>query len=154
MSRPSLAVRWRRLRAGWVIARGRGMLPSFYADWPAASFDDLERPLGLLEPATLAPLRGFLESAPASLSYCGAARAGWSVVDGFRALALTFAVSMWALRRRGNGRAPEPADMVRVIGLVDRSHHYPLLCGARHRRRLALLAATGDLERLLVWYAR
>src|SRR5262249_1427034 len=51
--RPSLAQRWRLLRAALAIARGKGSLPAIHPSLPPATFDQLERPLGALSEEVL-----------------------------------------------------------------------------------------------------
>ncbi|QDU60209.1 Flagellin N-methylase [Planctomycetes bacterium Pan216] len=152
--RPSFAKRWELLRAAVRIARGRGEVPRVHPDMPVARFEDLERPLGGLLAEVVGPLNAYLEAMTASLQYCGAGRFGWSVVDGFRALALAFPVGLWVLRWLSQGREPTREDMIRTVCILDRSHFYPLLSGYRHRKRLDVLARQRGLERLIVWYAR
>lgn len=152
--RPTLLQRIAQMRSAWRLARGVGAVPKIHPDLPSTTFDDLEAPLGPLPAEVMDPLNRYLAALTASQQYCGAGRAGWSIVDGFRALAVIFPTTLWALRWVADGRKPTRADMIDVICQIDRSHYYPLLLGARHRRRLHTLAQTGDLERLLIWYAR
>lgn len=152
--RPGMRERVRLFWAGIRMARGKGQVPKIHPDLPPARFDDLEQPLGPLPPEVMQPIQSYFESMAASTQYCGAGRAGWSVVDGFRALALAYPVAMYALRWFSAGRTPTVADAVNVVCLVDRSHYYPLLSGSRHRRRLHLLAKIQQLPRVVVWYAR
>jgi lysine-N-methylase len=152
--RPALFARAGLLVAAVRIALGRGKLPRIHPDFPETTFAELEQPLGALPEAVVAPLARYFASMAASLQYCGAGRFGWSVVDGFRALALAYPVAMWTLRWLARGRAPTEADAVQTLVILDRSHYYPLLAGYRHRQRLRILAGLSDLERLIVWYSR
>lgn len=152
--RPGLAERLRLLWAAVRIARGKGTLPRIHPDLPPADFNDLERPLGSLPAEVLRPIHSYFEAMVASGQYCGAGRAGWSVVDGYRALVFAYPVAMWALRWFSAGREPTVEDAVNVVCIVDRSHYYPLLNGYRHRKRLQTLSRLGDLSRAVVWLAR
>lgn len=152
--RPSLAQRWKLFRAAMSIARGRGEVPSIHPSLPSATFADLERPLGALSEDALRPLDRYFMATAAAMQYCGAGRRGWSVVDGFRALALAYPVAMWALRWLSVGRTPTNADAIQTVVILDRSHYYPLLLGYRHRKRLDVLSQLGELERLIAWYSR
>jgi lysine-N-methylase len=152
--RPGWGERWRLLRAAWSIARGRGRLPRIHPSLPDAGFDDLELPLGSLPADTLAPLVRFFETAVAGVRYCGAARRGWSILEGFRGLALAYPIGLWLLRWVSAGRTPTPEDAVLVAGILDRSHETPFATGWRHRRRVSLLAGTGGLAKLVAWYGR
>jgi lysine-N-methylase len=136
------------------IVRGQGQVPRIHPDFPLARFEDLQQPLGPLPAAVMAPLERYFQAMVGALHYCGGGRFGWSLLDGFRALALTFPVAMWTLRWLSHGRAPTEQDMLHTVSILDRSHYYPLLAGSRHRKRLAALATLEDFEKLLLWYAR
>ena len=152
--RPGLSERWRLLRAAMQIARGRGQLPEIVPGLATATFDALEQPRGALPTEVLQPIARYFETMTAALHYCGSGRFGWSLVDGFRALALAYPVAMWALRWMSVDREPTAQDAVDVVALLDRSHFYPLLGGSRHRRRVRTLAQLGELGPLLAWYAQ
>lgn len=152
--RPGVAERFRLLRAAWTIAKGKGDLPRIHPGLPAATFDQLEQPLGSLPAEVIRPIADFFETNAAAVRYCGSGHFGWSVVDGVRGLALAYAVAMWLFRWVSVGRTPSVADAIEVVRMIDRSHDYPMLAGARHRRRLTWLARAGELEKLIVWQAR
>ena len=54
-----------------------------------------EAPLGALTPELLAPLDAYFETHIASWRYAALGYRGWSLVDGFRAAALSYAVALW-----------------------------------------------------------
>lgn len=152
--RPPLWLRWSLFWSAVRIARGRGVMPKIHPDLPETTFADLERPLGNLSVEVTTPILNYFMAMAASAQYCGAGRFGWSIVDGFRAMALAYPVALWLLRWLATGRETTAQDANEVVQILDRSHFYPLLCGYRHRTRLNVLAQTGQLERLVVWYAR
>lgn len=152
--RPGMLHRVKLLWAAIRIARGKGELPSIHPELPHARFEDLERPLGSLPAEVLQPIHSYFEAMTSSAQYCGAGRAGWPVIDGFRALAFAYPAAMWALRWFSAGREPTVDDAINVICIIDRSHYYPLLNGYRHRKRLHTLVRLGGLMRAIVWYAR
>jgi lysine-N-methylase len=152
-ARPSWRERLRLAGAAWSLARGKGALPRLVAGFRATTFRDLEVPLGALTPEVLAPLDGYFESLIASWRYAALGYRGWSLVDGFRAAALSFAVALW-LFRWASGDVLKSEEIVPVVGCLDRSQAYAPLTGRRHRRRVATLAQDGQLQRLVVWYAR
>ena len=76
-----------------------------------------------------------------------------SLVDGFRAAALSYAVALW-LFRWASGDELRSEEIVPIVACLDRSQAYAPLTGRRHRRRIATLSQDGQLQRLVVWYAR
>jgi lysine-N-methylase len=95
-----------------------------------------------------------VETTAASWSYALANRGGWSVVESMRMLALSYPVGLWLLRWIAAGRAPIAADIPEIITALDRGQGYAPLAGAKQRYRVQVLAQLGELERLMVWYAR
>ena len=68
-------------------------------------------------------------------------------------------VGLWGLEEmfdelRAQDRAPEPDDAIGVVAAVDRGQGFAPLAGGGHRRRVAQLACSGQLARLVAWYAR
>ena len=90
----------------------------------------------------------------ASQQYAVASRPGWSLVEKFRALAVAYPVALWMLRYFCGGREPEAGDVIEIVTAIDRGQGYASLIGRQHRRRVSQLAALGELERLVIWYAR
>ena len=109
--------------------------------------------MGPLSEAVLRPLTSFFDANAASTYYAVSARPGWSVVESFRALALTHPLAMWMLRLVCTGREPQPEDMIDIVVAIDRAQSYALLAGHRHRNRIRSLARHGELARLVAWYA-
>ncbi len=58
------------------------------------------------------------------------------------------------LRYFCGGREPAAEDVIDIITAIDRGQGYGALIGRQHRRRVSQLAALGELERLVIWYAR
>ncbi|MDX1947202.1 MAG: YkgJ family cysteine cluster protein [Pirellulaceae bacterium] len=145
------------LRIAWgaiAFARGRGPLPKLHLDFPPATFEQLEEPLGPLDPAIYLPLNRFLETTALSWNYALSCRGRWSLVESLRQLAITYPIALWLLRWASCGRQPTVADMIDIVVALDRSQGYAPLAGSKQRRRLALLASLDELTRLDVWYAR
>lgn len=146
--------RWRLVRAAMSFARGRGPLPAMHECFPPTTFEALERPMGPLDAAVLRPLTSFFEANAASKYYAMMGRSGWSLVESFRALALTHPLALWMLRLVCGNRPPQPEDMIDIVGAIDRAQGFALLAGRRHRKRVKSLARQRELARLVVWYAR
>jgi lysine-N-methylase len=154
IARPGWKARWRLAWAAWSFVRGTGKLPAMAPAFPEATFEQLEQPLGRLEAGVYQPLARMIETTAASWSYALANRGGWSVVESVRMLAINFPVGLWLLRWISAGRAPIAADMPEIITALDRGQGYAPLAGAKQRHRVQVLARLGELERLIVWYAR
>jgi lysine-N-methylase len=152
--KPSWRARWRLAGAAWRFIRGRGQLPQLFDALPAATFEQLEEPLGGLDPDVQLPLARFIETTASSWSYALANRSGWSIIESVRMLALVYAVGLWMLRWISAGRKPEAGDVPEIITALDRGQGYGPLSGIKQRYRVRLMARQLQLERLVVWYAR
>ena len=137
-----------------AFARGRGRVPHIHACFPPNTFERLQEPLGPLPAAVLRPLDAYFEAAAASKQYAVLSRRHWSLVENFRALALSHAVALWLLRLSCGPRPPGVEDVCGVVGAIDRGQTYAPLTGSRHRSRIGSLRRLGDLPRLVAWYAR
>ena len=67
--RPNWRQRFGVARTALKLVRGQGPLPNLIEGFPTATFADLERPLGALDPKILVPLDGYFESLVASWRY-------------------------------------------------------------------------------------
>jgi hypothetical protein len=137
-----------------ALARGKGRVPRIHPDVPETTFEALERPLGHLPEPVLRPITAYFEASAASGQYAVLGRRGWSIVESFRALAVSHPVALWMLRLVSIGRPPEQEDTVGVVAAIDRGQGYARLAGRGHRSRMANLAGLGELARLVAWYAR
>jgi hypothetical protein len=146
--------RWRMARSALAFVRGKGAVPRLHTGLPETTFEALERSLGHLDEAIQRPLTRFFETHALSLQYALVGRAGWTLTQSFRALALSYPVGMWLLRLCCTDRAPTPADAVDMVTIMDRAQGYAPLASANHRSRVATLARLGAIEQLAVWYSR
>jgi hypothetical protein len=151
---PKWSARYELMKTARKIVRGSGQAPFIDKVFPAASLDQLEKPLGALAPDIYQPLARLIETTSASFLYALADRRGWSVIESIRGLALMFPVGLWLLRWLAHDRQPQVQDMLHIVVALDRSQGYEPLCGSLHRWRLSTLSAHGELERLVVWYAQ
>lgn len=135
------------------LVRGSGPLPEIQPPFPQVRFEQLELPLGLLDPSIDYPLARLIEASSASYIYALADRKGWSVVESIRGLVSLFPVGLWLLRWVSHGRNPTSEDMIQIVVALDRGQGFASLTGQLHRVRLQMLSS-GELERLVVWYAR
>lgn len=146
--------RLRMMDTGWRVFRGRGLTPSMSPAFSRVAFDDLEQPLGQIDPSIDRPLARLIETQSASYLYAMADRQGWSVADSLRNLAILFPVGLWLLRWASHGRAPLVEDMVNIVVALDRGQGFHSLNSSLHRWRLKILGSQAELERLVVWYSR
>lgn len=153
-----LKPRWyTRLQLAWWAVKmvtGTGRLPQVHPQFPAATFAQLEQPLGRLDAALYQPLTRHLETTVASYHYALGDRNGWSVIESYRQLALLYPLALWLLRWATVGRPPTVDDVFEVITTLERAQGYAPLAGLQQRSRLQTLARIGDLPRLVVWYGR
>jgi lysine-N-methylase len=146
--------RWRLISAAFRFGRGTGAIPQFHLPFHPASFESQERSLGPLAETVLKPFNSYFETAVVSWRYAMLKRSGWSMVESFWDLALSYCVGMWVLRLACTGREPDVEDVIRVVMMLDRGQTHASLTGFRHRLRVRALAHNDQLSRLAVWYAR
>jgi len=146
--------RRRLIAAAFRFGRGTGEVPRFRLPFPPATFQSQERSLGHLGDTVLKPLNSYFETAVVSWRYAMMKRSGWSMIESFYALALSYSVGMWVLRLACTGRDPTVEDVIRVVMMLDRGQTHAQLVGYRHRLRVRALAHNGQLGRLAAWYAR
>lgn len=147
--RGRLALAWSMVR----MLRGRGRLPDLQNGLPDVSFAELETPLGLLSAESLSALTRYYTIKLDSLQFCGPAFFGLPLAEGLTALAMTLPVMLWLAR--GWRNLGQPACVHRAMTVVDENFGYnPLLGQARQRWSMRILAAHGELPRLLAWASR
>ena len=130
-------------------------MPQLHPDFPERSFEAIEqRELGHLEPAVQQPLVRYFEIMAVSKQYAVASRPGWSIIERYRALAIGYPVALWMLRYFCGTQMPAAAHAIDMVVTLDRAQGHGPLAGRHHRRRLAQLAALGELDRIAIWYAR
>ncbi|HEY4761617.1 MAG TPA: YkgJ family cysteine cluster protein [Thermoguttaceae bacterium] len=146
--------RWRVIRGATTFARGKGRLKFTEAYFPATTFEILDQPMGPIPIDVLSPLDRFFEKGTASRQYLLLGDTSWTLVDCFRAMAISHAVAMWLLRLTCGAKPPVMEDVFKVVRAIDRGQGYDGLISRRHKRRIASLNRLGELPRLLAWYSR
>ncbi len=154
VARPSWAERGRLMTAAWKFIRGSGRVPNMHPAFPQATFEQLEQPLGVLDPAIYQPLARLIETTAVSWSYALANRRGWSIVESVWMLALIYPIGMWLLRWRSASGMPNADYMPEIISALDRTQGYAPLARGKQRSRVRLLSRMEELERLIIWYAQ
>ena len=130
------------------LARGARVLPELHPRFPAIDLERLEGALGPLSAEVLRPLERFYESHAVSKRYV-IGPPGGSLVDSVRRLAFAFPMSLWMLRWLAADREPAAEDMVQIVVALERGISLSGLNGA-----VRYMAESGQLERLIAWYAR
>jgi lysine-N-methylase len=150
-------VRWQRLRAAVRFARGTGNVPVLQSGFEEVPFAALEEPLGGWPDEAEEILTRYLRVKIRGLHFCGPAYYNVPFVEGFWSLALVVPVVAYLARWHAlsHGRtALTTEDVSRALAIADHQHGYAPPLGSRgFRRRVRLLAAANDVERLIVHYA-
>jgi Fe-S-cluster containining protein len=141
--------RWRMMWTSITFARGVGDVPAIHPQFPPATFEELEWPLGSLAPEVTRPLDRFLETHAASKQYAVVGHGRKSLIENFRALAMTFPIALFLLRWATGPRAATADDIVNIVVALERGRGMPALV-----RTANMLAQSQQLERLIAWYAR
>lgn len=145
--------RWRLISAAFKFSRGSGTVPIFNLPFSPSTFELQERALEHLDQTILKPLNAYFETAVVSWRYA-MMKPGWSMLESFWALALSYSVGMWTLRLASSNREPNLDDVIRVVMMLDRGQTHAQLTGLRHRLRIRALSHNNQLSRLAIWYAR
>jgi len=154
VARPNWHERWRLMGAAWKFIRGSGQVPKLHPAFPETTFEQLEQPLGRLDPAIYQPLTRMIETTAVSWCYALMNRRGWSIVESVWMLSLTYPIGLWLVRWRSAGGGPRPEYMSDIIAALDRTQGYAPLARGNQRRRLRVLSRMHELERLIIWYAQ
>jgi lysine-N-methylase len=145
--------RWKMLAAAFRFARSSGQTPALREGLRSVKFADIEKNFGRLPPSSEALLTRYFRVKIQSLHFCGKAFYNRPLIEGFRNLALMYAVIIWLARwlAVSVGRAElTDADVARAVSLVDYQYSYAPYLGWRTR----LLHQRNDIVRLCVWYGR
>jgi len=153
----SLRGRFRMLRYLTRFARGKGLIPPMQEAFREVPFETVEQPFGRLPAEAEEIFTRYFRVKIQGLHFCGPAFYGWPLTDGFQALALVFPAVLYLARwlAASNDRGELTTDDVaQAMTIADHHHGYSPLFGSRpFRRRLRMLAATGDIPKLCVRYA-
>jgi lysine-N-methylase len=141
------------LHAGYRFAVGRGPVPRLNARIGRVTFEEVDAPTGPLPPGAEEALERYYLLKLTSLQFCGPTnfrRAFWA---GLESLILTYPVIVWLSR----AMRPEPIDqaIVHSLGVVDDHFGFnPVLRRGRYQLAHNIIAAQGELPRLIAWYSR
>jgi lysine-N-methylase len=141
------------LRAAWSFARGTGQVPRIHGLMPDTTFSKLEEPAGPLPEASEQLFDRYYRLKIGSYQFFGPTNFNSGFWEGLESLLLIFPATMW-LSRMFRDRPREQAISL-ALRIVDDNFGYNRLLGTR-RQRLStrVLAARGELTRLIAWYSR
>lgn len=144
-----------RLTAGIRFARGKGLIPRVHAAIPTATFADADKPFGGLSERADSLLTRWARVKVESGQFCGPTNFGLGVWDGLESLAAAFAAAMWLGRVLAAGGRPVDDALTLAVRIADDNFGFNRLLGsARQLFALRLLAARGELPKLVAWYGK
>jgi len=139
--------------AAWRFARGTGRVPQTHAFMPEGTFEQLEQPAGPLPEASKQLLDRYYRVKVESYQFFGPTNFNAGLWEGLESLMLTFPATMW-LSRLFRDR-PRDQAISQALRIVDDNFGYNRLLGLRRQRMSTrILAARGELSKLIAWYSR
>jgi lysine-N-methylase len=143
-------------KAAWRFARGTGIVPKLHGHLPeGVPFQKAEEPLGELPAASEALLTRYYVSKVESMQFCGPTNFHQGFWDGLEMLVLTFPVLMFIARVMVAGGKPKEEAIVDALRMVDDNFGFnPLFGKGRQWWALRMMAAKGELPKLVAWYGR
>ena len=144
-----------RVRAAAAFARGTGRIPKVHALLPDVSFAAAEAPAGPPSRDADALLTRYYKMKVESVQFCGPTNFDVPFWEGLSSLAMTFPAVMWLARVLTAGGTGRDEAVARAVRAVDDNFGFNKLLGmGRQKFALRLLAARGELPRLVAWYGR
>ncbi|HEY2783398.1 MAG TPA: YkgJ family cysteine cluster protein [Fimbriiglobus sp.] len=142
--------------AAWRFARGTGIVPRLHGLMPEGiPFATADKPFGPLPDASEALLTRYYVSKVESMQFCGSTNFHQGFWDGLEMLVLTFPVVMFIARVMVAGGKPKDEAVSDALRIVDDNFGFnPLFGKGRQVWALRMLAAKGELPRLVAWYGR
>lgn len=150
--------RWNLLKAAIRFTTGRGETAALQDCFQSVPFSDIEKPFGAIPKEADEVFTRYLRVKVQGLHFCGRAYYDVPFVEGLQSLLLIIPVIVWLARwlAVSDGRQSlRMEDIRQAVTIADHHHGYSPALGMRSfRRRVRLLAQTGDLRRLVLWYLR
>jgi lysine-N-methylase len=144
-----------RLFSAIQFTRGKGNVPRVHAAITTATFADTNKPFGNLSDKASSLLTRWARVKVESGQFCGPTNFGLGVWDGLESLASTFPAAMWLARVLAAGGRPVDEAIVLAVRIVDDNFGFNKLLGSmRQKFALRLLAARGELPKLIAWYGK
>jgi lysine-N-methylase len=143
----------RRMWAGYRFAGGRGAVPPVNGLLPpSVTFEQGEQPAGTLPPDAEQLLTRYFHVKLESMQFFGKTNFDLPFWAGLDSLLFTFPVTLWLgrlLTTPQRGRTEAIGESLRIVD--DSFGFNPLLAG-KQASGVKVLAAKGELPRLIVWY--
>jgi lysine-N-methylase len=141
------------LRSGSRFALGQGLVPRINTLIGTVTFAEVEATAGELPLVAEAVLERYYLVKVSSMQFCGPTNFHLPLWDGLESLALTYPMVVWLARAMRP--APLEQAIVNALSIVDDHFGYnPILRRARYQLPRQILAAQGELPRLVAWYSR
>jgi len=141
------------LGAAWHFLIGTGTVPRMHNRIPQITFAEIEKRTSRLTAAEEELLERYYAVKIESLQFFGPANANMNFWDGLELLLLTYPILMWVTRALGD--KPNVETVAQALTIVDDHFGFnPVLRSLRQRTSFRILARSGELVRLMAWYAR
>jgi lysine-N-methylase len=150
---PATESPWRRLLAGWRLARGIGPVPRLNALLPETTFERVESATGPLPASAEEILERYYVVKLGSLQFFGSTCFELAFWDGLEGLDVTLPVILW-LARALETRSRDEAVTLAIQLVDDHLGYNPVLNSRRYRSMVSTLARRGELAHLVAWYSR
>ncbi len=150
--------RFSQLRAATRLSSGKGNLPQLHPDLGEVPVSALEGSFGPIPAESEELFTRYFRVKIQGIHFCGPAFYDIPLIEGFQALALTYSVTLWLARWRAvaQSRTTITAEDIReALQIVDHQHGYSQVFGTwSSKKRITTIAHSGNLDKLLIWYAR
>jgi hypothetical protein len=135
------------------FARGQGPVPRLHDHLGQTTFAEVEARREPLLAEVEALLERYYLTKVGSLQFFGPGYFDVSLWEGLEALLVTFPAIRWLARAMPD--VPRLEAMTRAVSMVDDHFGFNLVLGtARQRLSFRILTRSGELEKLIAWYAR
>lgn len=150
--------RWKLLQAAWRFSRGQGNIPPLQAVFQELPFTQLEARFGAWPEGVDELWTRYFRTKLQGLHFCGRAYYQIPLTEGYLSLTLIVPAVCWLARwlaASQNRTSWTLADFQQALAIADHHHGFSPVFGTYgFRSRVRTLTKLGDLEKLVLWYAR
>jgi len=151
-----LGDKWNLLKAALRFTTGHGEATALQGCFKDVPFSEIEKPFGPVPKEAEEIFTRYLRVKIQGLHFCGRAYYDVPFVEGLRSLLLIVPAILWLARwlaASDSRKSLKVNDIKKAMTIADHHHGYSPALGTRSfRRRVRLLAQTGDLQNLILWY--